>query len=110
MASFLVKSDPEKAEGPLRKALVARQEILGFDIPLTLDSVFTLGLFLGVHNKLEELERFLRQAYAGWMKIFGADHEDTVQSTEALASVLLQQNKFGEVLDLMASVRQCRQT
>ena len=59
----------EEAEAMHRRALKAREKVLGLEHPSTLDSVNNLGLVLEDQGKHEEAEAMYRRALEGRGKV-----------------------------------------
>ena len=75
------------ADQMARASLRARQEILGADDAVTLDSIGMVALVLRYQGKYEQAEEMNRRALAGREKVLGVDHPDTLTSVSNLALV-----------------------
>ncbi|KAM6510860.1 hypothetical protein FSOLCH5_011305 [Fusarium solani] len=86
----------EEAEQMSRRALEAREKVLGREHPDTLTSVGNLGLVLQYQGKYEEAEQMNRRALEASEKVLGREHPDTLKSLNNLGSVLGSQGKYEE--------------
>ncbi|KUL81728.1 hypothetical protein ZTR_09475 [Talaromyces verruculosus] len=86
----------EEAETMHRRALDAREKVLGREHPDTLTSVNNLGLVLSRQGKYEEAEAMHRQALDAREKVLGREHPNTLTSVHNLGSVLDSQAKYEE--------------
>ena len=87
-----------KAAELARLAVDAREAALGSEHQCTLDSLHNLGRIL--RDNLEEKENVLRKAKDGFEKTLGLYDTKTLQSTNHLAAVLVEQGKDDEGLEL----------
>ena len=86
----------EAAENVVRRALSAREEVVGLDDKQTLRSTIVLGMVLYYQEKYEEAEKLNRQALKGTEEKFGPLHPGTVTSVGNLAVALQNQKKYEE--------------
>jgi tetratricopeptide (TPR) repeat protein len=86
----------DEAEGMYRRALIAREKVLGAEHPDTLASVNNLGSVLASQGKYKEAEGIHQRALEGYKKVLGAEHPDTLASVDNLGSVLASQGKYKE--------------
>jgi hypothetical protein len=86
----------EEAESMHRRALQAREEVLGHEHPSTLASVNNLGSVLDRQGKYEEAEAMHRRALEGCEEVLGREHPDTLTSVSKLGLVLDRQGKYEE--------------
>ncbi|KAH7117472.1 hypothetical protein EDB81DRAFT_892338 [Dactylonectria macrodidyma] len=85
-----------EAEEMNRRALDAREKVLGREHPDTLTSVHILALVLRYQGKYEEAEQMNRRALDASEKVLGREHPDTLMSISNLALVLQYQGKYEE--------------
>ncbi|KAH7116615.1 P-loop containing nucleoside triphosphate hydrolase protein [Dactylonectria estremocensis] len=86
----------EEAEQMNRRALDAREKVLGREHPSTLTSVNNLASVLQDQGKYEEAEQMNRRALDAKEKVLGREHPSTLASVSNLASVLQYQGKYEE--------------
>ncbi|KAJ5884884.1 hypothetical protein N7495_009394 [Penicillium taxi] len=86
----------KEAEAMHRRALEAREKVLGREHPHTLTSVNNLGLVLDSQGKYEEAEAMYRRDLEGSEKVLGREHPNTLTSINNLGSVLDSQGKYEE--------------
>ncbi|KAF3002783.1 hypothetical protein E8E15_001031, partial [Penicillium rubens] len=86
----------EEAEAMHRRALEAREKVLGREHPDTLTSVSNLGLVLSSQGKYDEAEAMHRRALEGYEEVLGREHPNTLTSVNNLGSVLSRQGKYDE--------------
>jgi Tetratricopeptide repeat len=76
--------------GRERASFEVREAVLGFDDAQTLASMDNLALVLQDQGKYDEAEPMNRQALAGYEKVLGMVHPDTLTSAHGLESFLVQ--------------------
>ena len=86
----------KEAEAMHRRALEARETVLGCEHPDTLTSVSNLGRVLSRQGKYEEAEAMNRRALEARERVLGRDHLDTLISVNNLGAVLSSQGKYEE--------------
>ncbi|CAP91131.1 Pc13g00620 [Penicillium rubens Wisconsin 54-1255] len=86
----------EEAELMHRRALEAREKVLGREHPSTLISVNNLGLVLSKQGQYDEAEAMHRRALEAREKVLGREHPDTLTSVNNLGLVLSNQGKYEE--------------
>jgi tetratricopeptide (TPR) repeat protein len=86
----------EEAEAMHRRALEAREKVLGHEHPDTLSSVDNLGLVLSRQGRYEEAEAMHRRALEGYEEVLGREHPHTLASVSNLGNVLDRQGKYEE--------------
>jgi tetratricopeptide (TPR) repeat protein len=86
----------EEAGSMHRRALKAREKVLGREHPSTLTSVDNLGLVLSSQGKYEEAEAMHRRALKAREKVLGHEHPSTLISVDNLGLVLSSQGKYEE--------------
>jgi Tfp pilus assembly protein PilF len=86
----------EEAEAMHRRALEAREKVLGREHPSTLSSVNNLGNVLDSQGKYEEAEAMHRRALEAREKVLGREHPSTLTSVSNLGNVLFRQGKYEE--------------
>ncbi|KAJ5366097.1 hypothetical protein N7541_000038 [Penicillium brevicompactum] len=86
----------EEAEAMHRRALEARETVLGREHPSTLTSVSYLGNVLDSQGKYEEAEAMHRRALETRETVLGREHPDTLTSVSYLGNVLDSQGKYEE--------------
>ncbi|CAG7947031.1 unnamed protein product [Penicillium salamii] len=86
----------KEAESMHRRALEAREKVLGREHPSTLTSVSNLGLVLDSQRKYDEAESMHRWALEAREKMLGHEHADTPTSVSKLGLVLSNQGKYEE--------------
>ena len=84
----------DRAEGPQREALRLREEELGAEDPVTLESAAHLGRLLHHQSQLEEAEAQHRRALAGRSERFGEEAAETFESLHDLAFTLYERGKM----------------
>ncbi|CAG8196671.1 unnamed protein product, partial [Penicillium olsonii] len=77
---LLLRGTYEEAEKMHRRALEAREKVLGREHPSTLTSVNNLGSVLDGQGKYEEAEAMHRRALEGYEEVLGHEHPDTLTS------------------------------
>jgi tetratricopeptide (TPR) repeat protein len=82
-----------------RASLDVRQEILDSDVQV-LDSADILAEALWYQGKYEEAEVIDRRALAGYEKVLGVDHPDTLTSVGNLALLLQYQGKYEQAAEM----------
>jgi tetratricopeptide (TPR) repeat protein len=89
-----------KAELTCRRALEARERLLGPQDRRTLISVSNLAMILQDQYRLEEAEKLNRRAYIGRRSLLGPTHRETLTSLNNLAMVLryMERDKEAESL------------
>ncbi len=80
----------------LERSLRLRQDAIGLDSTDTLESAGDVAALLRLQGKLEEAERYSRQALEGRQRILGQDHPRTLESLGELGLVLQEQGKLQE--------------
>eukprot|EP00808_Paulinella_micropora_P015242 g62684.t1 len=101
--------DFKGAEEFLRRALEAREKMLGPEHMDTLASVNNLAILLYYQGKLAEAEPLYRRALQGREKTLGAEHPDTLASVNNLGALLKQQGKVAEAEPLYRRALQGRE-
>ncbi|KAJ6014714.1 TPR-like protein [Penicillium herquei] len=96
----------DDAEVMCRRALQAREKILGKEHPDTLISINDLGLVLERQGRYEEAEAIHQCALQAREKILGQEHPDTLISINDLAIVLERQGRFKEAVFMHQRVLQ----
>ncbi|CAG7933708.1 unnamed protein product, partial [Penicillium olsonii] len=86
----------EEAEAMHRRALEAREKVLGREHPDTLTGVSNLGSVLDSQGKYEEAEAMHRRALEAREKVLGREHPDTLTGVSNLGCVLDRQGKYEE--------------
>ncbi|KAJ5751290.1 hypothetical protein N7533_008318 [Penicillium manginii] len=86
----------EEGETMHRRALEAREDVLGHEHPDTLTSVSLLGSVLSSQGKYEEAEVMHRRALEAREDVLGHEHPDTLTSVSYLGNVLSSQGKYEE--------------
>ncbi|KAJ5938334.1 hypothetical protein N7466_001468 [Penicillium verhagenii] len=86
----------EEAEAMHRRALEAREKVLGREHPNTLTSVNNLGHVFSSQGKYKEAEGLHRRALEGYEKVLGREHPDTLSSVSHLGHVFSRQGKYEE--------------
>ncbi|KAI4152241.1 MAG: hypothetical protein LQ340_003034 [Diploschistes diacapsis] len=86
----------EEAEAMYRRALEAREKVLGPEHPDTLTSANNLGSVLESQGKYEKAEAMYRRDLLGSEKVLGPEHPSTLISANNLGSVLESQGKYEE--------------
>jgi CHAT domain-containing protein/Tfp pilus assembly protein PilF len=95
----------EEAEPLYHRALGGRERALGPEHPQTLDTVNNLGmLYLRQAAGDEDLlkarrdraEQFLKRALAGYERVLGPAHPDTLNTINNLAAVYFEQSKWAQ--------------
>lgn len=71
-----------------RASLGVRQDILGPDGAVTLDSLDILAEVLKLQGKYKQAEEINQRALTGREKVLGVDHPDTLKSVSLLAAAL----------------------
>ncbi|EAU30101.1 predicted protein [Aspergillus terreus NIH2624] len=84
----------EEAASMHRRALEAREKVLGREHSFTLTSVSHFGLVLSRQGKYEAAEAMHRRAVEGYEKVLGREHPFTLTSVNNLGSVLESQGKY----------------
>ncbi|GAM34008.1 hypothetical protein TCE0_014f01316, partial [Talaromyces pinophilus] len=85
-----------EAEAIYRRALEAREKMLGYDHADTLTTANNLGLVLSSQAKYEEAEAMHRQALEGYEKMLGHGHPISLTSINNLGWVLSSQGRHEE--------------
>ncbi|KAL1994852.1 hypothetical protein VTN49DRAFT_1039 [Thermomyces lanuginosus] len=83
-----------QAETLHRRALEAREKLLGCDHPSTLDSVDNLGTALKCLGQCKKAEAMHRRALEGQEKVLGRDHPDTLDTINNLGLVFQHQGQY----------------
>ncbi|OQE34388.1 hypothetical protein PENCOP_c018G06557 [Penicillium coprophilum] len=86
----------KEAEVMHRRALGAREKVLGSEHPDMITSVSNLGLVLSSQGKYDEAEAMHRRDLEGSEKVLGREHPDTLTSIDNLGDVLFSQGKYDE--------------
>ncbi|CAI7613196.1 unnamed protein product, partial [Penicillium viridicatum] len=86
----------KEAELMHRRALEARENVLGREHPDTLTSASNLGLVLDSQGKYDEAEAMHRRDLEGSEKVLGREHPNTLTSVNNLGLVLSSQGKYDE--------------
>jgi tetratricopeptide (TPR) repeat protein len=86
----------EEAEVMHRRALGAREKVLGSEHPDTLISVSHLGLVLSSQGKYDEAEAMHRRALEARENVLGREQPDTLTSVNDLGNLLSSQGKYDE--------------
>jgi tetratricopeptide (TPR) repeat protein len=79
-----------------RRALEARERVLGAEHPDTLSSVNNLACLLYRQGKYDEAEPLYRRALQTFERVLGAEHPNTLTSVNNLAFLLESQGKYEE--------------
>jgi tetratricopeptide (TPR) repeat protein len=79
-----------------RRALEAREKVLGREHPDTLNSVNNLGLVLDKQGQYDAAEAMDRRALEAREKVLGHEHPDTLTSVSNLGNVFSYQGKYEE--------------
>lgn len=85
----------EEEEAMHRRALDAREKMLGLEHPDTLTSVNDLGLVLDSQGKYEEAEVMYRRAIDSREKVLGFEHPETLRSMNILSDFIKNHGKRG---------------
>ncbi|KAI2734476.1 hypothetical protein DTO013E5_9153 [Penicillium roqueforti] len=91
---LLVRGKYGEAEAMHRRALEAREKVLGREQPSTLTSVNNLGLVIDSQGKYEEAEAMHRRALEAREKVLRREHPSTLTSVNNLGNVLVRQGKY----------------
>ncbi len=82
---YLASADYRHAEMALRASWALRQEHLGPDHPDTIQTLYDLGITLGISGRHEEGDQLMGAALAARSRTLGRDHAETVRTLETLA-------------------------
>lgn len=93
-----------QAEALIRRALTAREKVLGRRDPDTLVSINNLAIVLNNLGKHADAEAMHRQALAIKIDIFSPDYPETLASINNLGLVLNSQGKWGEAKRILRQV------
>jgi CHAT domain-containing protein/tetratricopeptide (TPR) repeat protein len=85
----------------LVRRLAAREQWLGKDHPLTLQSVASLGALYSSLGRYADAEPLLERALEASERVFGKDHLNTLISVESLATLYLRQGRYANAEPLL---------
>ena len=85
-----------EAETLFKRALEARERVLGKDHPDTLQSVDNLAALYQAQGRLTEAEPFYKRALEAGERVLGKDHPRTLQSLANLAALYQAQGRLAE--------------
>ncbi|MFT5466683.1 MAG: hypothetical protein ACI8UO_001783 [Verrucomicrobiales bacterium] len=101
--------DYAAAEPLYRRALEARERVLGAEHPDTLGSLNNLAALLDAKDDYAAAEPLLRRALEARERVLGAEHPDTLLSLNNLAGFLLERGRAEEALPLFRRARDGRE-
>lgn len=81
-----IKTTTKQPKG-FRRAVSAREKVLGNEHPNTESTVNSLANMLENEGKYEEAEKLHRQVLSNCEKVLGNEHRDTLASVSSLANV-----------------------
>jgi tetratricopeptide (TPR) repeat protein/tRNA A-37 threonylcarbamoyl transferase component Bud32 len=82
---------------PLQEsALATRRRVLGEEHPQTLSSINQMGVLLDSQGKLEEAERYYREALEKFRRVLGEEHPETLTSINNMGFLMWAQGKPDE--------------
>jgi eukaryotic-like serine/threonine-protein kinase len=90
------QGDPQRGEGPTRRAYEIRQQLHGASDVRTAQSAVFLGSIYLHQGKLDRAEALYRQGLEQMTKQLGANHPDTIVVLENLGNALARQKRFDE--------------
>ncbi|MSV28375.1 MAG: tetratricopeptide repeat protein [Bryobacterales bacterium] len=97
------------AELPMRRALAARERVLGAEHPDTLGSVNNLALLLERKGDYGEAEPLCRRAREVIERVLGAEHPGTLRCANDLGFLLAKMGKYDEAEMLDRRVLEARE-
>ena len=78
------------------RALATRRRVLGEEHPQTLNSINQMGVLLDSQGKLEEAERYYREALEKFRRVLGEEHPETLTSINNMGFLMWAQGKPNE--------------
>ena len=85
-----------EAEPLFKRALAARERVLGPEHPLTLRSMHNLSTLYQAQGRYSEAEPLLKRALAARERVLGPEHTETLRAVGSLGSLYHFQGRFSE--------------
>ena len=106
--NFFLQGDYVQAESYYKKALVIREQNLGFNHPHTATTYYHLASLYATLERYEEAESFFCKALSIRERAFGFDHPAVASVLEQYATLLRKMKRESEACELEARFQAIR--